>query len=216
MEADDVAGPVRRRGDLVGIEIGGVGRQYRAGAAGRIELPKHRAFDVEVLENGFDHQVHAGQVGVVGRGAQSGKPLRRRLLRDAAALDGGGQSRLDRRQAAPQRLLIAFHQGDRQPGIEQRHRDAGAHGAAADHGGIADGARRNPGDLLDLRRRPLGKEDVAQRPRLVAVAQRQKDRALLSQRRFGVQGHRIAHGLQRAQRGDLRAPLATVASWRAQ
>ncbi len=98
------------------------------------------------------------------------------------------------------RFGVAFHQRDVQPGIGHGDRDAGAHGAAADHAHLAH--RPGPG----LRRRPggdvFGVRQVPQRPGLRSLAQRAGHDFLplqpVAQRQVDGQADRL-HRAQRRQ-----------------
>ena len=188
-------------GDLVDVEIGGVGGEHGAGLAVGIELAEHLALDADVLEHRLDHHVGVGDLADVG-GAVDQAGAGFDILRAHAAALGGGRVILgDQIEAALQGIGAGLDDRHRDAGIGEAHRDAAAHGAGADHRGVlhVDGLHvlRQVGDLRGL---ALGKEDVALRLRLRAFLQFDEGVALADQR-FGdrhVEGP--AQGLQRFRR----------------
>ena len=76
-------------GDLVDVEIGGVGGEDRAGLGDRVELGEHVLLDRHVLEHRLDDEVAVGERGEIERPA-SAAPMRFSTSAGAhAALLGG-------------------------------------------------------------------------------------------------------------------------------
>ena len=66
VQADEAAAVRQPLGDGAGVEIGGVGREDRVGAAGGAERGEDGALDGEILEDRLDDEVGVGEGGVVG------------------------------------------------------------------------------------------------------------------------------------------------------
>ena len=84
-------------------------------------------------------------------------------LGQAAALHGAVEDAAEVGEAAGERLIVALDEGDGEAGVAEGGGDAGAHGAAADDGGAADGPGLDALDRGRARRGALGEEDVAER-----------------------------------------------------
>ena len=67
VQADHVLRALGERGDLVDVEVRGVGGQDRTGLADFVERAEDLLLDVHVLEHRLDHEVGVGQVVVVER-----------------------------------------------------------------------------------------------------------------------------------------------------
>ena len=96
-----------------------------------IELAEHLLLKRHVFEHGLDDEVGLAEVGHLKRRRQLGEPIGRLRRRNAAALGVGRKRVLDARHALVERLLRRLDDGDGKAGIEERQRDAGAHGAGA-------------------------------------------------------------------------------------
>src|SRR5690606_39817969 len=117
--------------------------------------------DTHVLEDGFHHHIHVGQVGVVGDAADQRHALLQSRFGQAAALDAhaiGVTGALNGRVAG---CFADFQDLDRDAGVGEAHGDAYAHGATADHGGGLDVAHRGIGrPAVDLGSLTAGLEGV--------------------------------------------------------
>ena len=144
VEADEAGRVGQALGDGAGVEVGGVGGEDGVGAAGAAEGVEDGALDGEVLEDGLDDEIGVGEGGVVGGGGDAGHARGGVGLGEAAALDGAVEDAAEVGEAAGERLVVALDEGDGEAGVAEGGGDAGAHGAAADDGGGADGlgARR--------------------------------------------------------------------------
>ncbi len=132
------SGRVVADGDLVDVEIGGVGGQHRALLDDLVELGEHVLLDVHALEHRLDHHVAIGQVLELERAGDQRHALFDIVHRDAALLGRVLVILADDREAAVERLLLHLDDGHRNAGIGEVHRDAAAHGAGADHAHLLD------------------------------------------------------------------------------
>jgi hypothetical protein len=60
MHTDNVVRPVGRRGNLVNVEIGGVGGEDRTRLGDLVEFGKNAFFDLHVFINSLDDEVAIG------------------------------------------------------------------------------------------------------------------------------------------------------------
>ena len=172
VQANDVLRAAGAGGDLVDVEIGGVGRQDRAGLADGVELGEDLLLDVHLLEHRFDDQVAVGEVLELERGGQRGHCLAD-LLGGHAALGGGCLIVLEHHAgAAIKRVLLGLNDDHGDAGREEVHGDTAPHGAGADHPDLLDRARlHGVGDVIDLGGLALGKEEILLRLGLGAAHQ---------------------------------------------
>ena len=169
MQADHPIGPAGRRGNLVHVEIAGVGRQDRARLHDGIELAEHLLLDVHQLEHRLDHQVAIGEVRIVERAGEIAHRGVDLLLGNTALLGGILVIAADDAHAAVERVLLHLDHGDGDARGQEVHRDAAAHRARADYADLADGQDLGVlGQIVDLLRGAFGEEHVAQRFRLGA------------------------------------------------
>ncbi len=208
MHAEHRFRPLRGCGDLVDVEVGGVGRQDRAGLADRVELAEDLLLDRHQLEHGLDDEVAILQVAELQRAGQKPHPLLDVLLAHAAFLGRRLVVLADGLEAALQRLGLGLDHRHRQAGVEEVHGDAAAHRAGADDADALhrQGLRilRHVGDAGGL---PLGEEHVALRRRLRAFHQRHEKLALvldaLVERHLDGSLHRLDALLQRLVAAEL-------------
>ena len=81
MQAEHVLRPRDRGGDLVDVEIGGVGGKDGARLGYRVELAEHLLLHRHVLEHRLDDQVAIGEIGIVGGALELGEALPLGILR---------------------------------------------------------------------------------------------------------------------------------------
>ena len=205
VQADEALGVRQALGDGARVEVGGVGREDRVGAAGAAEGVEDGALDGELLEHRLDGEVGVGEGGVVGGAGDAGHAVGGRGLGQAAALDGAVEDAAEVGEAAVQRLGVALDQRDGDAGVAERGGDAGAHRAAADHRGGADRARRDALERGGPRRGALGEEDVAEGGGLGRGAQVEEGLALEGHRGVEVGLGGAAQAGERAERRGLAA-----------
>ncbi|MCY1429379.1 hypothetical protein D9M71_452950 [compost metagenome] len=138
VQAGDTLGALEGGGQRGDRQRGGVAGEDAVVAADRFQLGEQAALDLEVLDDGLDHQGaalevfqaggrgQAGDHGVAFGGVQlAGVDALAELLGDAGDGLGGG-------------AFAGVEQGDRMAGLGSHLGDAGAHGAGADHrdGGV--------------------------------------------------------------------------------
>ncbi|MCY1422931.1 hypothetical protein D9M71_386310 [compost metagenome] len=113
---------------------GGVAGQDAVGAAQAFQLAEQVALDLQVLDDGFDHQARIGQLGDgVGR-LQVGHAGRIGSGGQLAALDALGQLPVDAGNGLASGARAFVVELDRVPGLGCDLGNAGAHGTGADHG----------------------------------------------------------------------------------
>ena len=159
MHADDVGRPPRGRRDRVDVERRSVRREHRPGPRKLAEPSEHLALDRQVLEHRLDHEVRAGDGGERQRALHAAaRGGRRRCVEPPLAL-GRVDRGLHARESGVERFLLRVDErhGDA-PGREA-DRDAGSHGAGAEHGRLADGTDEPGIRALAA----LGEEQVTQR-----------------------------------------------------
>ncbi|MCY1225708.1 hypothetical protein D9M72_379120 [compost metagenome] len=207
MQADHVLRTRDGGGNLVDIKKGRIGGQYGITPAQAVQFGEHCLLDGHVLEHGFDDQVRLGQRFVRRRTGEARQRGCLAPLRQAAGRDQPVIHLPDIALAACQAVGVTLHHGDVQPRIQQRHRDAGAHGAAADDADGTDRTRRAGARLGDLAHPALGKKGVDQPLALRAVDALQEALALDTQAFFERQLDRGLHRIGDPGRCDLSPEL---------
>src|SRR5690554_5341587 len=150
-------------GNLVQVQRGGVAGQDGAGLAVGIQSLEDLLLDTHVLEDGFHHHIHVGQVGVVGDAADQRHALLQRRFGQAAALDAHAIGVTGALNGGIAGSFADFQDLDRNTGVGEAHGDAHAHGATADHGGGLDVAHRGIGrQTIDFGGLTLGEESMYQ------------------------------------------------------
>ena len=112
----------------------GIGRQDAAGAADDLELAEQAALDLEVLDDGLDHQAAAGQIGARLDRRQALARGLGRFGRQLALVGQPGELGADAGDGLFGGAGAVVEQADRMAGDGCDLRDAGAHGASADDG----------------------------------------------------------------------------------
>ena len=149
-------------GDLVDIEIAGVGREDGAGLGDLVELAENVLLDVHVLEHRLDDEVGVLQVVKAERRGEAAHARFDFLHREAALLGAVLVILADDGDAAVERLLLHFNDRHRNADAEEVHRDAAAHGAGADDADRFDRQRLHVRrQAVDLGGLALGEEDMA-------------------------------------------------------
>ena len=194
-------------GDFVDVEVRGVGGQHGAGLAHAVEFGEDGLLDTHLLEHRFDDQVCVLER-VVGSGAVEARHHARLAVGvHAPLLDQAVVDLLDVGAAARQAGVVALDHRDRQARVEHRHRDARAHGAAADDAGALDRARLGGLGLGHLSDFALGEEHVGQ-TLVLRTGQALLEQLALELRAFGVRPVQHGfHGLDDLLRRDQPARL---------
>ena len=161
MHAQHPFGMLHDRRDLVDIEVGGIGCEYRVRTRLGTERREHVFLDVHVFEDGFDDQVGIGEVVVVRR---AGNEVHTRfdvrfthpalsgtcfvvLANDAESLLEG--------------IVTHFQDGHGNAGVCEVHRNTAAHRAGPDDADPGDASERGvTGEPGNLRGLTFRKEDV--------------------------------------------------------
>ena len=151
MEADKAVGPRGGGGHLADDEARGVGGEDRRRWAERVQLAPEGVLDLEVLGDGFDHEVAGPERADVGGERQ---PLQRGHAGagvDLALLDQLVERPSDSGPAFGQESLadVAHHGG--KPGHRGHLRDPAAHEAAADHADAVDAGHGHLSDFSAFR-----------------------------------------------------------------
>src|SRR5258706_7112754 len=196
VHAHHVPGSMRRRSDLVDVEVGRVRGEYRAGLRDRIELAEDLLLDSHLLEHRLDDHVGVREIAKIERGLEESQAPIHFFLLEAAASDAVRVVLAYRREAAIERILRGFHDGDRNARVGEAHGDAAAHGSRADHARRLDLAyRRIGGKAGDLGHLALGEEHVALRARLRRIHEGHEKVALelhaLVERLLARRAHRL-------------------------
>ncbi len=180
VHAHDIAGALGRRGDLVHIEIAGVGGKDRALLHHFVELGEDLFLDVHVFVDRLDHEIAIGEVAIGQRGRQQAHGLFDLLGRHAAFL-GRVFIVLAHYACAPVECVLGhFEDRHRNTGGEEIHRDPAAHGSGPDHADFLDrDQRRILGHVVDLVGGAFGEEIVAHRRALRAAHQFHEQLAFL-------------------------------------
>ena len=202
MHPDHILRPAGHRGDLVDIEVGGVGG--KDGALGRdpIELGEHLLLKVHVLEHRFDHKIGARRIAEADAASDARDASPGLGLRDATL----GEPRLDLLAAIGQRAVAGLgadlHQAHGEAVLGKGESDAAAHGAAADHRHLADLARRHAlRQIGQAARLALGKEHVAEGAMLRLAQTILEDLDLGLEGLVEGHGERVLDRIDRAQPG---------------
>ncbi len=132
VHADDAFGARRARGDFIDIEVAGVRREDGAGLGDAVELAENLLLDVHVLEHRFDDQIGILQIFQRQRRGQPAHAGFDFLHAEPALLGAVFVIAADDGDAAIERFLLGFDDGDRNADRQEVHRDAAAHGAGAD------------------------------------------------------------------------------------
>ena len=121
-----------RARDRVDVEIRGVRRQERGRRDERVEPGEEVAFGVELLHDGFDHDLGVARRVLARRDRDRVHPIPERGLVDASAISIGSQTGRDRRTRALEgdRGRIGERDGDR--GSGKTEGDLGSHRSRAD------------------------------------------------------------------------------------
>ncbi len=192
VHAEHVARPRDARGDLVDVEVGGVGGEDRAGFGDPVELAEDLLLDVHALIDRLDDQVAVGQLGEIERRLEQPHRALDLARRDAAARGARLVVLAHRGGAAVERLLRHLDDRHRHARREEVHRDAAAHRPRTDHADAVDRAQRDIlGNAVDLRCLALGEEDVALRRGLDAHDQLHEALALEHHAFLIGQGQRL-------------------------
>ncbi len=143
VQTQNLSRTLGRGSDFVDIQIGGVGGQNRGRLNRLVQLGEDLLLQIHVFIDGFNHQVHVGQICVVLGGADTGNTRLRfgivkTLLGNRALVDRG-----DLDQALLQHLAIDVQPGDRVTGVDEVHHDAATHGASADNANFLDIFKRS-------------------------------------------------------------------------
>ena len=180
MRAGHIARPLRRGGDLVDIQRGGVGQQQRARFHRPVERLEDLALDADLLEHRLDNDIGIRN-GLVGLDRLDERESRRHAgLVERAARDAGRVGLPDSLHAPRERLRVLVHDLHGQAGIGAGHGDAAAHRARADHRRCRRRAGGRPArHMRGALRFPLAEKGVAQRLRLFRVLQFLEQRAFL-------------------------------------
>ncbi len=198
-------------GDLVDVQIRSVGGEDGALLDDPVELAEHILLHVHVFEHGFDDQVAVSELFQLERAGQQAHALLDVFGLELAALRGGLVVLADDAQAALQRFLFGFDDGDRNAGVGEVHRDAAAHGAGADDADLRDRQRRCVGrHIRNLPHFALGEEHVALRGRLHAAHRLLEQRALDLHAFVERQIHRSFNGADVVFGSEEAAELASV------
>ena len=209
------SGPLGDRGDLVDVQVGGVGGEDRARLGDRVELAEHLLLDVHVLEHRLDDEIAVGQRVEIERRAEQAHARLDVGLLEPALLRGVLVVAADGGEAAVERVLLRFDDRHRDADVDEIHRDAAAHRAGADDADLLDRQRRrvvrHVGDLPDL---ALGEEHVALRRRLRREHEVHEQLALALQALVERQVHRRLDGADRRLPGLEAAELAGVVACR--
>ena len=145
---DKVLGALGGGGDLVHVQIGGVGGQHAARFADRVELAEDLLFDVHVLEDRFDDQIDIFEAVVFGGDGErfAGQVIELRLI-DLATFQRALEVARDAVMRGLGGLVLHLDQHDREARQERRRGDPCPHGATADH---ADGFQLPRPDAFQL------------------------------------------------------------------
>ena len=197
VQAQHVLGAAGDGRDLVHVEVGGVGREDRAGARHLVDVAEHGLLDVHLLEHGLHDQVGVGKRAHVrgGREIGRGAGLRGHL----AARHGAVEVPRHGARAALQRLGRGLHHRDGDPGQQAGGGDAGAHGPAADHAHAVQPAGLDALELGQLGHGALGEEGVDHALALGRIHELREELPLAAQAlRVGHLRGRLdgAHGLR--------------------
>jgi hypothetical protein len=199
VQADDARGVLRVDGDLVDVEVGGVGGEDGIGPGDGVKFGEDGLLDVHVLEHRLDDEVAMGQRAEIGgdgqRGLRVGAGLGAQKPAFGAVVEDGEDAGAGKTRA----LVVAFDHGHEEVRQQTGGGDARTHGAATEDADLREGAG---GDALCLGQAgdgALGKEDVAEGCGLVAVAKLDEGLAFGVESRVG--GERQAP-LHRAYGGD--------------
>ena len=166
-------------GDLVRVQVARIGRQDRVGPKNLVEPTEEIDLDVEIVEDGFDHEVAGREILLAGRHR---KP---RLLRlefapvDPARRKAALQKTDDAIVATCRGVLVTVEPDDAVTGGEGTDRDAAAHQAETGNADRRDRAWQDGLDTLHPGGLPLGEEDVPEGCRLLTVPQFKEGRALV-------------------------------------
>ena len=169
MQAHHVLRARNAGGDLVDVEIRGVGGQHGALLAHAVEFGEHGLLHRHVLEHRFDHDVDVGQRVVAGGAVEARHHRGLGLGRHALLLDEAVVHLLDVGAAARELGVVALDHGHGHAGVQHGHGDACAHGAAADDAGGRQRARLGRPGLGRLQHFALGEEGMDQAGALRAV-----------------------------------------------
>ena len=126
-----------RAGDArygVNIESRGVGREQRARATAGIEFAKYILFELQALEDGFDHEIGCAERGNVGRRENARLRSGARLRGEAALFHGAIDRRANSAHAFLERGHLRVNQRDVKTARCAARGDAAAHGAGANDG----------------------------------------------------------------------------------
>ena len=165
MHPDDRLRTFRDGGDLVDVEVRGVGGEDGSRRRDPVEIGEHLFLQVHVLEHRLDHEVGARDIGEAGA-AVDPRDARPGLRLGHAAL---GEAGLDLLAAIGKRLVAGLgadlDQPHREAAVGEGKGDAAPHGAAADDGNLFDLAcGRALREIGQAARFALGEEKVAERP----------------------------------------------------
>ncbi|MNQ73657.1 hypothetical protein D3C85_883960 [compost metagenome] len=206
MQAYDSLGMSRDFGDLVHIQIGGIGREDDILANQRLDLAQQILFDCEVFENGLDHQLGRGELCPVGAGIQPGQLAIGPVLTDSSCLDAPLVVAGNPLLAPLEGGGVLLQQHDLESGLKESQGNAAAHRAGSDHRHAVDRARLALLQLYALARQALGEKQMAEGESLGRQAKTLEHFTLGSQRKVDGHGSRTQHGLDGGT--DLRAILA--------
>ena len=181
MQANHVLRAAGGCSDGVDVKVGRVGGQHGTGLAHAVQLAEHGLLYFNVFKHGFDHQVHLGDVGVIGTAG---------VARHHGSLGGFSHAALGHQAvvdlfhvgaATGDGLGIALDHGHGQTGIQRGHGNARTHGAATDHGNTGHGAWLRGLGFRHLGHFTLGKEGVDEAGALRAVQAFDEQRTLTGQ-----------------------------------
>ena len=136
MKADDARGRTGAGRQFLDRQRGSVRGEDRGVRSVRREVRENLLFDLELFRGGFDHDLHVAHHSRLRGSDDAGATFLRLRLVHQAALHRVGVSLLDVGQAAIDRRGIDVAQDDRNAARAEPLRDAGAHDAGADHGGM--------------------------------------------------------------------------------
>ena len=168
VKADHARGPLRRRRDLVDVQRRCICGQDAIWFCHAVEFGKDLLLDFHVLEDRFDDQVGVFHPAVTGSGLDHPESLVHGVRAHPSAVDTTLEVLADGCHPPFEGLGGVVAKPYRDSGVDQRHRNAAAHGSGTDDRGRLDIDCR--GDFLhvgNFGNRAFGEEPVNHRPGLV-------------------------------------------------
>src|SRR6185437_9733310 len=128
VQADNAFRALGDGSDFIDVQIRRVGGEDRALLDDAVELFEHVFLHINVLVDGFDHEIAIGEIFEAHRRREQAHALFDIFHREAAALGAVLVVLAHHADAAVERFLLHFHDGHGDAGIGEIHRNAAAHG----------------------------------------------------------------------------------------